>query len=60
MFCWPLIKYRLLDIQSMYNIVIKKDHLYDIIFFIEVDLVTFKLLYKTNTEIWYEYYPEDD
>lgn len=60
MFCWPLIKYRLLDIQSMYNIVIKKDHLYDIIFFMEADMVTFKLLYKTDTEIRYEYYPEDD
>ena len=53
-------EYRLMDIGSMYNIVIKKDHLYDIIFSVEVSMVTFKILYKTDTEIRYEYYPEDD
>ena len=31
-----------------------------IIFGMEVNRVTFKILYKTDTEIRYEYYPEDD
>ena len=49
-----------MDIGALHNIVIKNDHLYDIIFGMEVSMVTFKILYKTDTEIRYEYYPEDD